>query len=79
MNLQNQFQAKSRTEQVMLPVYQLRCGSAQSLERKLARIPGVVEVYVNPATERAYIEYYPDLTNPERLKLEIKQAGYGHS
>ena len=46
------------------------------IERALARTSGVVYVYVNPATEMAYIEYDPALTDPDRLVKVVEHAGF---
>lgn len=73
-------QDKARqTQRLELPLYNLGCssGDALTIERILARQPGVVEVYANPATETAYIEYDPALTNEEQLTGVIKRAGFG--
>ena len=61
-----------------IPVYGLGCGGggASTIERELARQPGVVRVYVNPATETAYVDYDPATTDPLRLARIIEQAGY---
>ncbi len=37
----------------IIPIVGLRCGDNLALERHLGRIPGVLRVYVNPATEMA--------------------------
>ena len=62
-----------------LPLYNLGCGSGDAItaERILARQPGVIEVYANPATEAAYIVYDPALTTPSHLSQVIQQAGFG--
>jgi copper chaperone CopZ len=66
------------TRPVILPLYQLSCSSdVQTIERVLKREPGVVEVYANPATEKVYIQYEAALTNPDRLRAVLQEAGYG--
>jgi Cu+-exporting ATPase len=45
------------------------------VERALARVPGVTRVYVNPATEKAYIEAEPALTDRQRLIAAVKTVG----
>lgn len=39
----------------------LRCAGSEryTIERALKRVPGVVDAYVNPVTELAYIDYNP--------------------
>jgi copper chaperone CopZ len=48
----------------------------QRIERALTRTPGVVYVYVNPATEMAYVEYDPALADPNRLIQAVEHAGF---
>lgn len=68
-----------KVQHVTLPIYNLSCGGGGSLtiERVLARTPGVEEAYVNPATEMAYISFDPEQSNPEQLAAVIKRAGFG--
>jgi Cu+-exporting ATPase len=68
-----------KNQHITLPIYNLSCGGGGSLtiERVLARTSGVVEVYVNPATEMAYITYDPEQSSPEQLAIVIKRAGFG--
>ncbi len=62
---------------VRIPILDLGCaGGATVLERRLARLPGVREVAVNPATEAAYIRYDARAMTPERLRGAIEQEGY---
>ena len=62
-----------------LPVSNLGCGGggARTVERELARVPGVVRVYVNPLTEMAYIEYDAARCSLGELSATIRRAGYG--
>jgi len=46
------------------------------LERAMSRAPGVMTAYVNPGTEKAYVEYDPDRCAPEGLKAVIQGAGF---
>lgn len=66
------------TLSVRIPIYGLGCGGggADTIQHALARSPGVVRVYVNPATEAAYVDFQPALTNAIRLAGLIEQAGY---
>lgn len=61
-----------------IPVYGLGCGGggAGLIERELARLPGTLEVYVNPATEIAYVQYDPSKAGPAQFAHAIEQAGY---
>ena len=68
-----------KTHRATLPIYNLSCGGGGSLtiERVLACTPGVVGVYVNPATEMAYISYDSYQCNVEYLVSVIERAGFG--
>lgn len=63
---------------VRIPVYGLGCGggAARSIERRLAATEGVQRVYVNPATETAYIDYDPAQTDAWALARAIESTGY---
>ena len=63
---------------VRIPVYGLGCGGggARTIERQLARLPGVLQAYVNPATEIAYVDYDPATVDAGQLTGIIEQAGY---
>ena len=66
------------TKPVVLSLYNLSCSAdTHSIEQMLKREPGVVKVYANPATEKAYIEYKVALTNPDRLRDLLQKAGFG--
>src|SRR5581483_4125460 len=66
-------------QRVTLPIYNLGCdgGGSLSIERALARVAGVAEAYVNPATEMAYIVYDSAQATPEQLATLIDRLGYG--
>jgi cation transport ATPase len=66
-------------QSVTLPIYGLGCGGSgvHVVERVLTRVPGVAHVYVNPATEMAYISYDPAVSTREQLRAIIDDAGYG--
>ncbi len=61
-----------------IPVYGLGCGGAGAItiERELAATDGVLRVYVNPATETAYVDYDPAETDAWSLARAIERAGY---
>lgn len=66
------------TTRVTLEIYDLTCGGggALTVERTLARLKGVAQAYVNPATEMAYVEYDPSIICPSDLVRAVKGAGY---
>lgn len=65
-------------QRVTIPVFQLGCGGggALTIERALARLPGVVRIYVNPATEMAYLEVDSSLITLEGVKATVEQLGF---
>lgn len=69
----------TRMQRVTLPVYNLGCagGGALTVERVLQQTPGVGYVYVNPATEMAYVEYDPSQVETDALTTAIESVGFG--
>jgi cation transport ATPase len=67
------------TQRITLPIYNLGCGGGGSLmiERALTKTPGVMQAYVNPATEMAYVVYDPTLAKEEQFAAVIERIGYG--
>jgi cation transport ATPase len=67
------------TQRMTVPIYNLGCagGGALVVERTLARTPGVARVYVNPATEMAYVEFDPDALSPSAVTAAVTAAGFG--
>jgi len=56
---------------VRIPFVGLACaaGDRLPLERRLSRVPGVLDAYVNPVDEAAYLT-----VDPERFRLEDAEA-----
>ncbi|MBC6989924.1 heavy metal translocating P-type ATPase [Hymenobacter sp. BT491] len=50
---------------------------AAAVQRSLTKAPGVRKALVNYATEKATVEYAPDLATPATLKAAVEKAGYG--
>jgi len=67
------------TQRITLPIYNLGCGGGGSLmiERALTKTPGVMQAYVNPATEMAYVVYDPTLAKEGQFAAVIDRMGYG--
>ena len=61
-----------------IPVSGMTCANcAATIERNLRKIPGVVEVNVNYATERATVEFIPTLVDYAAIRQKIVDVGYG--
>lgn len=65
-------------ERVAIPIEGLSChgGGAIDIERRVARLPGVLESYVNPVTETAYVSFDPAQCRFEDLRRTIEHTGY---
>ncbi|MFD2717757.1 heavy metal translocating P-type ATPase [Hymenobacter monticola] len=50
---------------------------AKAVEKSLARTPGVQNAVVNYATEKATVQYLPEVATPAALKAAVENAGYG--
>jgi len=65
------------TAHVELPIKGMTCANcAQTIERALDRLEGVVEANVNFASERASVEYVPALVSLEEIKKAVVDVGY---
>jgi copper chaperone CopZ len=51
------------------------CG-ALALERQMRRLSGILEVYVNPATENAYVDYDPERVTSAAIAAKVRELGY---
>ena len=66
----------THSEHVELPITGMTCAScANRIERKLNRLDGV-SATVNYATERATVDYDPEVAQPEDLLGAVEAAGY---
>ena len=65
------------TERITLPIFGLTCGGggALTVERSLARTPGVTRAYVNPLTEMAYVEIDPTAATEEQIVAAVAELG----
>jgi len=65
------------THHLSLPIAGMNCaGCASSIERALNDLPGVENVVVNLATERADLDYEAGFTNPGNVVARVSSAGY---
>ena len=61
-----------------LPITGMTCvNCAANLERAVKKIPGVEDVNVNFASERATVAYVPSVTGVEEMIAAIEGAGFG--
>jgi len=65
------------TEKQALPIGGMTCASCVvHVEKALADVPGVLNVNVNLATEKAVVEYLPTATGLPDLRRAVAEAGY---
>ncbi len=62
------------TKHAELPIYLIGC-EASAVERELAEIKGVVRIYINPATEKAYIDFDPDVVQLAVVQQKATELG----
>ncbi len=64
---------------ITLPITGMSCANcAMTIERVLKKkVPGVIQASVNFATERAFVEYNPTVTDIDKIIAAIEKAGYG--
>ncbi len=67
----------SDSKQVTLPVTGMTCANCvATVERNLKKVDGVQSAMVNLSSERATVEYDPDLAGIGDLIARIQRAGY---
>jgi len=65
------------TENVSLLIGGMTCaGCVAHVERALSKVPGVLNVNVNLATEKAAVEYIPTVTGLPDFRRAVAEAGY---
>ncbi len=68
----------SQTKQVILPVTGMTCANCvATIERNLQKQTGVQSVAVNLSSERAVVEFDPQLVGLDDLINRVQRAGYG--
>jgi len=66
------------TREVLLPITGMTCANCvATVERTLRKQPGVEEVGVNYASERASVRFDPALVTLEDMAAAVERAGYG--
>lgn len=70
-----------RTQHATVPLQSLGCGSTGRpvIERGLRELPGVIEAWVNPMTEMAYVEFDPAQCCEEDVSAAVRATGYGET
>jgi Cu+-exporting ATPase len=64
-------------EKVILPIQGMTCASCvNKVEKALSSLKGVVHASVNFATERASVEYIPEVVGIRDFKRAVQEAGY---
>jgi Cu+-exporting ATPase len=65
------------TEKVTLPIGGMTCASCVAhVEEALTQVPGVLNVNVNLATEKATVEYIPTVTGLPEFRRAVAEVGY---
>ena len=66
-----------KERQITIPVGGMTCASCVAhVEGALKEVPGVTEVSVNLATEKAVVEYVPGVTSLAELRQAVQDSGY---
>lgn len=67
------------TRKIEFPITGMSCANcAMAVEKALnQKVPGLINASVNFASERAFVEYIPDLSNVDDIISAIRNAGYG--
>ena len=65
-------------QKIALPIEDFGCAGSGAIvvERALAKVPGVLHVYANAATEMAYIQYDADRCTLSGLRDAVARAGF---
>ena len=59
------------------PILEMTCAAcAVSVESMLRSTDGVVNAAVNFANKDAWVEYDPEITNPEKFQAVVRSIGY---
>ncbi len=65
-------------EEITFEITDMTCAScADTVQKALSNLEGVYTANVNLATEKARVEYSPDLVSIEEMRRVIEEVGYG--
>lgn len=65
-------------DKVDLKITGMSCAACSGrIERSLSKLSGVEVAVVNLASEKATVEYYPDIISLSEIKTKIEQLGFG--
>jgi Cu+-exporting ATPase len=68
----------AENKQITLPVTGMTCANCvATIERNLKKVDGVQVAAVNLSSERATVEFDPNLTGIDKLVQRVEKAGYG--
>ena len=68
----------TESRQVVLPVTGMTCANCvATVERNLKKVDGVSSAAVNLSSERATVEFDPQITGLDQVVARIHRAGYG--
>ncbi|BDU51716.1 heavy metal translocating P-type ATPase [Haliovirga abyssi] len=68
---------KKEEKEIIIPIEGMTCTAcSKTIEKKVSKIDGVVNISVNFANEKAFIKYDASKTRVSEIKNIIKKAGY---
>jgi Cu+-exporting ATPase len=68
----------AESKQITLPITGMTCANCvATIERNLKKVDGVQLANVNLSSERATVEFDPNLTGIDQLVMRVEKAGYG--
>lgn len=69
--------SESEVREIILQIVGMTCAACvAAVEKALERVPGVIEVSVNLATEKAFVKYDPKLASIVDLREAVRSQGY---
>lgn len=77
-NANNKIDKLEKTERINLSISDMHCSScAGIIERAIKKLPGIFEINVNFASEKAQVVYNAHLIDADKIIGAVKRAGYG--